>query len=205
MTPSKSGSGDWLLWCLSPALVATGVQMFQFRARIFKYSVVLVGSCAIVSLANILGTVAFGPLLGISPEVSLAATMRCVTIPMGLPTYARLCEADHAEGNLAVMALCAAVSGLLGFAFSAPLLSSVACSAPLVQPVARGIANGSAAHALGASAFVASEPEAFVWGMLAMAATGVASASWICACPPITELTVRMAHQGRSTAGSGKD
>ena len=26
-----AGSGDWLLWCLGPALVSTGVQMFQYR------------------------------------------------------------------------------------------------------------------------------------------------------------------------------
>ena len=109
-----------------------------------------------MSLGNILGTVAAGPALGVSPEVTLAATMRrgqkrevsvatahqetvpqgsvfwarsekgrsertcqvniasqvrnfvrCVTIPMALPTFSRLCEASGAENNVALVALCA--------------------------------------------------------------------------------------------------
>ncbi|CAK9055286.1 unnamed protein product [Durusdinium trenchii] len=166
------GSGDRLLWCLGPALVATGVQMFQYRARIVALSKVLFLSCAVVSLSNIVGTVVMGPLLGISPEVTLAATMRCVTIPMALPTYARLCEESGAENNVALVALCAGLSGFIGFGFSQRLLSSAACHAHL-DPVARGIATGAAAHALGAACLVAAEPEAFVWGMLAMAVSGV--------------------------------
>ena len=35
---------------------------------------------------------------------------RCVTIPMALPTYARLCEESGAENNVALVALCAGQS-----------------------------------------------------------------------------------------------
>ncbi|CAE7265598.1 PLGG1 [Symbiodinium natans] len=109
------GTGDMLLWCLGPALVSTGVQMFQYRARIASLSKVLFLTCGAVSLCNVLGTAAAGPLLGVSPDVTLAATMRCVTIPMALPTYARLCEVSGAENNVALVALCAGVSGFIGF------------------------------------------------------------------------------------------
>jgi len=153
------GSGDWLLWCLGPALVSTGVQMFQYRSRIVNLSSVLFISCTMVSLGNILGTVIVGPILGISPEVTLAATMRCVTIPMALPTYDRLCLCSGAENNVALVALCAGLSGFIGFGFSQRLLTSIICQAP-TDPVARGIATGAAAHALGAACLVASEPEA---------------------------------------------
>lgn len=71
------------------------------------FAPVLLGTCAVMSLANILGTVALAPLLGISPDMALAATMRCVTIPMALPTYAVLCEASGGENNVAFVALCA--------------------------------------------------------------------------------------------------
>ncbi|CAE7600287.1 PLGG1, partial [Symbiodinium necroappetens] len=96
------GTGDMLLWCLGPALVSTGVQMFQYRSRIAALSRVLFLTCGAVSLCNVLGTVIAGPLLGVSPEVTLSATMRCVTIPMALPTYARLCDASGAENNVAL-------------------------------------------------------------------------------------------------------
>lgn len=195
------GSGDWLLWCLGPALVSTGVQMFQYRSRILDLSRVLFVSCAVVSLSNILGTVVVGPLLGVSPDVTLAATMRCVTIPMALPTYDRLCQASGAENNVALVALCAGSSGFIGFGFSQRLLSSAICRVPS-DPVARGIATGAAAHALGAACLVATEPEAFVWGMLAMAVSGVASAAWICACPPIRDLSVSLAFRNQ-TDGDG--
>eukprot|EP00439_Symbiodinium_sp_Y106_P078091 s101_g16.t3 len=178
------GTGDMLLWCLGPALVSTGVQMFQYRSRIAALSRVLFLTCSAVSLCNILGTVVAGPLLGVSPEVTLAATMRCVTIPMALPTYARLCDASGAENNVALVALCAGVSGFIGFGFSQRFLSSAICGST-ADPVARGIATGAAAHALGAACLVATEPEAFVWGMLSMAVSGVASAAWICACQPL--------------------
>ncbi|CAJ1386488.1 unnamed protein product [Effrenium voratum] len=191
------GSGDMLLWCLGPALVATGVQMFQYRARIVALSRVLFVTCAVVSLGNILGTVAAGPALGVSPEVTLAATMRCVTIPMALPTFSRLCEASGAENNVALVALCAGVSGFIGFGFSQRLLSSAVCQAH-ANPVARGIATGAAAHALGAACLV-TEPEAFVWGMLAMAVSGVASSAWICACAPVRDLAVSLAYRNASS------
>ncbi|CAE7533533.1 PLGG1 [Symbiodinium sp. CCMP2592] len=153
-----SGTGDMLLWCLGPALVSTGVQMFQYRSRIAALSRVLFLTCGVVSLCNVLGTVVAGPLLGVSPEVTLAATMRCVTIPMALPTYARLCDASGAENNVALVALCAGVSGFIGFGFSQRFLSSALCGYT-ADPVARGIATGAAAHALGAACLVATEPE----------------------------------------------
>lgn len=191
------GTGDMLLWCLGPALVSTGVQMFQYRSRIAALSRVLFLTCGAVSLCNVLGTVIAGPLLGVSPEVTLAATMRCVTIPMALPTYARLCDASGAENNVALVALCAGVSGFIGFGFSQRFLSSAICGST-ADPVARGIATGAAAHALGAACLVATEPEAFVWGMLSMAVSGVASAAWICACQPLRELLVSLAYRNAS-------
>lgn len=196
ITSHKNGAGDWLLWFLSPALVATGVQMFLYRARIFRYGFMVAGCCTVVSLVNILGTVAVAPYLGVSPSTSIAATMRCVTIPMGLPTYSRLCSEEGVEGNVALVALCAGISGFLGFTCSKAILSSILCSTPVTQPVTRGIAAGAAAHVLGVAGFAATEQEAFIWGMLAMAASGISSASWICACPPVMDLTLKMAHRG---------
>merc|ERR1719203_1099180 len=68
---SSPKSGDLCLWCLGPALVATGVQMFQYRERIRVLGPALLGTCALVSLANILGTAVVAPMLGISPEATL--------------------------------------------------------------------------------------------------------------------------------------
>merc|ERR1712032_1341163 len=101
----------------------------------FKYGVMLVGCCAVAALVNILSTVAVAPYLGISSDVSIAATMRCVTIPIGLPTYERLCRADGREGNVSLMALCALMSSLFGFVLTKNVLSSFACSAPLADPI----------------------------------------------------------------------
>lgn len=195
--PSSRGSGDILLWCLGPALVATGVQMFQYRERIRAFGPALLGTCTLVSLFNIVGTVAAAPWLGCSQEVALASTMRCVTIPMALPAHDRLCEAAGTQSGVALVALCAGVSGFLGFGLSGAVLSSALCGAPAAAaPVARGIATGATAHALGSAAFAVSEPEAFVWGMLAMAASGVASAAWVCACPPVREAAIALASRG---------
>ena len=80
------------------------------------------------------------------------------------------------------------------FGFSQRLLSSALCGAGVTTPVARGIATGAAAHALGAACLVA-EPEAFVWGMLAMAASGVCSAAWVCGCGPLREMIVALAYR----------
>merc|ERR1719384_763196 len=98
--PASPKSGDVCLWCLGPALVATGVQMFQYRERIRVLGPALLGTCAFVSLVNILGTAAVAPMLGISPEATLAATVRCVTVPMAVPTYSRLCEDAKCEENV---------------------------------------------------------------------------------------------------------
>jgi len=197
--------GDVLLWFLGPALAATGVQIFQYRARIALYGPVLLGTCAVMSLANILAMACVGPMLNISPEALLASFVRCVTIPMAVPTYGTLCKTDNVEGNVALVALCAGVSGFLGFGLSKMVLSSALCAAPIANPVVRGIATGTSAHVLGAATFAATEPEAFVWGMLSMAAAGVCSSAWICACPPIRDLVIGLARRTQATDSVGRE
>lgn len=73
----ERGAGDILLWFLGPSLVATGVQIYQYRARVAAYFPVLLGTCGVVSLANILATGSLGCLLGISPDIILGSTVRC--------------------------------------------------------------------------------------------------------------------------------
>lgn len=194
--PDAPKSGDVCLWCLGPALVATGVQMFQYRERIRVLGPALLGTCAFVSLVNILGTAAIAPMLGISPEATLAATVRCVTVPMAVPTHARLCEEAGSAENVAFVALCAGVTGFLGFGFSRQLLSSTICGGlPLADAFSRGLATGAAAHVLGTASLAVLEPEAFAWGMLGMAASGVFSSAWICSCAPVRELAISLAHR----------
>eukprot|EP00927_Polykrikos_kofoidii_P033735 TRINITY_DN28565_c0_g1_i1.p1 TRINITY_DN28565_c0_g1~~TRINITY_DN28565_c0_g1_i1.p1 ORF type:complete len:640 (-),score=86.57 TRINITY_DN28565_c0_g1_i1:84-1904(-) len=188
------GVGDHLLSFLGPALAATGVQLFQYRARVVALGPLLLGTCLLASLANVVGTAGIGHLLGVTPELTLAATLRCVTVPIALPTYDVLCAADRGAGNVALVALVCAMTGILGFGFSRIVLSSALCDAPLAQPVVRGIATGASAHALGCATFAAAEPEAFAWGMLSMALSGVCSSALICACSPVRELVIGLAH-----------
>lgn len=195
--PFAGQAGDFLLWCLGPALVATGVQMFQFRSRIRALGAVLVGGCTLMSLFHILSAAAVAPHLGLSPEVALAGTIRCVTVPMALPIYARLCESADMQGNVALVALSAGISGIAGFACSKVVLGSALCRAPPGQTFVRGAATGTTGHALASAAFAGTESETFVWSMLAMATTGVASAAWVCSCPPVRDLVVSLSHGSR--------
>eukprot|EP00928_Gymnodinium_smaydae_P030889 TRINITY_DN22837_c0_g1_i1.p1 TRINITY_DN22837_c0_g1~~TRINITY_DN22837_c0_g1_i1.p1 ORF type:complete len:591 (-),score=93.47 TRINITY_DN22837_c0_g1_i1:29-1801(-) len=204
IAPDARGAGDYLLWFLSPALVATGVQMFQYRSRIRAYGLILFACCSLTSLANILGTAALAPTLGISPSTTLAATVRCVTVPMGLPCYSRLSETAGTDFNVGLMALCAGLSGFLGFGASGAVLARLGYQAS-AQPVVRGVAVGSSAHVLGSAAFAAREPEALAWGMLAMAFSGVLSAFWLCGCPPVTNLVVSLATRGDPAAKTASD
>eukprot|EP00932_Pfiesteria_piscicida_P002169 SRR837773.12107.p2 GENE.SRR837773.12107~~SRR837773.12107.p2 ORF type:complete len:146 (-),score=44.70 SRR837773.12107:70-456(-) len=115
---------------------------------------------------------------------------------MAVPTYGRLCEYSGTDNNVAYVALCAGVSGFLGFGFSRLVLASpLAGCVAVEQAIPRGVATGAAAHVLGAATFAAVEPEAFVWGMLGMAASGVMSSVWICSCPPVCDLVVRLAQR----------
>lgn len=198
---TQLGSGDLLLWFLGPALVATGVQMFQYRARIVAFAPVLLGTCATMSLANILSSAAIAPRLGVSPDMALASTMRCVTIPLALPSYSRLCETNGSDKHVAFVALCAGVTGFLGFGFSRMVLSGVLCGRiPVSDAFPRGVATGVAAHVLGVATFAALEPEALAWGMLGMAASGVFSSAWVCSCPPVRDLVIRLVNSNQ-----GKD
>lgn len=191
---SLLGSGDVLLWLAQVALVATGVQMFQYHARIVAFGGALLGTCAVVSLVNILATAAVAPLVGISPEITFAAMMRCITVPIALPIYDRICERSGTDGNQALVGVCCLISGFLGFGFSKQILSSGLCRAHLSQPVTRGMATGSSAHALGAATYAATETEAFVWAMLAMATSSVLSAAWICLCPNVLDSAIVLAN-----------
>jgi len=196
IAPDGKGAGDRLLWFLGPALVATGVQIFQYRERIQKYGTILLAASAASSLANILSTVAVAPLMGISTSTSLAATVRCVTVPMGLPCYEQLCHAEGIDFNIGLLALCAGISGFLGFAVGKSLLAKMGHSVD--QALVRGIAIGSSSHVLGSATLAGAETEAFAWGMLATAVSGVCSAFWLCGCPPVMHLTVQLANRGAS-------
>merc|ERR1711948_150969 len=129
-----------------------------------------------------------------------------VTVPMALPTYARLCEASCSEGNVAFVALCAGVSGFAGFGLSRWVLSGPLCGRiSISEAFPRGVATGVAAHVLGAATFAAVEPEAFAWGMLGMAAAGVFSSAWICSCPPVRDTVLALASSGRQTVAKLDD
>mmetsp|Transcript_60189 Transcript_60189/g.135453 ORF Transcript_60189/g.135453 Transcript_60189/m.135453 type:complete len:557 (+) Transcript_60189:20-1690(+) len=203
IAPDGKGAGDRLLWFLGPALVATGVQIFQYRQRIQQYGAILMASCAASSLVNILSTAALAPAMGVSLSATLAGTVRCVTVPMGLPCYEQLCSAQGLDFNIGLLALCAGISGFLGFAVGKSLLTRMGYS--LDQAIVRGIAIGSSSHVLGSATLAGAETEAFAWGMLATAVSGVCSAFWLCGCPPVMQLTTTLASRCTLSSKEGED
>ena len=163
-----TGAGDILLFLLGPAVVSLAVSIFD-RRKLVRDNAAAVGTAVGVATLGGVGWTALAVrLCGIGiPAVRLSLLSRNITSPLAMAMASML----GADVSLAVSMV--VITGLIGANFGASILTA----AGIKDPVARGLAMGSAAHGLGTAALAQSEPDAFSFSAIAMAL--VASAATV--------------------------
>ena len=134
-----SGVGDVTFSFAAPVIVGLGFRLFEQRALLWRHLGPLLGG----SLANCVLSVAYTllacHLVQVPADVGKSLVARFITIPMAVP----LTEALGGSVALASLAVC--IQGIFAAAFGQQLLDLIGVSGRL----ARGLAIGGSAHALG--------------------------------------------------------
>jgi putative effector of murein hydrolase/putative effector of murein hydrolase LrgA (UPF0299 family) len=182
LCPVHLGAGDILLFMLGPAVVALACQMYD-RKQLMKENTKEVGTAiAVSSLGGLFGTATMVRLLSIvNPTLRLCLLSRNITSPLAMAIAGIL----GADVSLAVSMV--VITGLIGANFGASILSK----AGIVDPVARGMGIGAAAHGLGTAAF-AGEKDAFPFAAIGMALTASACTVLV-SVPAVKALVLKIA------------
>mmetsp|Transcript_9690 Transcript_9690/g.34373 ORF Transcript_9690/g.34373 Transcript_9690/m.34373 type:complete len:509 (-) Transcript_9690:91-1617(-) len=165
------GAGDLLMGFLGSVVWSFGFRVYAQRDLIRENARLVFGTIGISPLISLFGTVTFGRLLGLRPDLVLAAAPRSVTVALALPIAQRL----GAEALAPVTAACVVVTGLIGANFAQAILTKMGVRP---DPI-RGLATASSAHGLGTAALAATEPEAMPFCALAYALIAVASTGYV--------------------------
>jgi len=147
-----------ITWLLGPATAALALPFFRRRAFLAAHPwtalLTVVAGCA-STVAVVWG---LGALLGLSPALRWAATLKSVTLPVALGL------AEVVRTQPGVTTLCVFASGLLGSAVGPALLSW----ARVHSPMARGLALGTLSHVLGTARALEEDPLSGAAGVVAL-------------------------------------
>ncbi|WP_461534630.1 LrgB family protein [Spongorhabdus nitratireducens] len=159
--------GDWLIRPLGIAVVALGVPLYEQMKEIRRE---LPGVILIVGLSCCLAltvTVLLALAVGADEQVAISLAPKSVTTPIAVMI------AEHMEGGIpALTAIAVIITGLTGAIVGVPLLSLM----KITSPKARGIAMGTACHAIGTARIVQDSLQQGAYSALALVLSASLSA-----------------------------
>ena len=134
--------GEYIDFCLKPAVVALGLPLYRQLSIIKKQLLPLLISELAGCVAGIISVVVVAKLLGASHEVIMSLAPKAVTTPIAM-------EISEAVGGIpsltAAVVVCTGIfGGISGF--------RIAKLSRIKSPIAEGLSIGTAAHAVGTSA-----------------------------------------------------
>lgn len=154
---------QWLVWMLGPATVAFAVPVWQQRALVRQYWMVLLVAMVAGSIAAVASSWALATLVGLDRILLLSLLPRSISTPFAMEVAADL------GGIPGLTAVFVVITGLFGALAGDLMLGRIGARSAL----ARGAAYGVAAHAIGtARALQEGEREGAIAG-LSMVLTGV--------------------------------
>ncbi len=158
--------GNWLSNLLGIAVVALGVPLYQQMRDIHRELPGVILVVFISSLFALVSTVILAVLAGADGQVAISLAPKSVTTPIAVMIV------DSLNGVPSLTAIAVILTGLMGAIFGLPLLSLL----KITDPKARGIAMGTACHALGTARMVQSSLKEGAYSALALVLSASISA-----------------------------
>ncbi|MDR2488025.1 MAG: LrgB family protein [Desulfovibrio sp.] len=157
---------DIIFLMLGPATVGLALPLYRYRAVLKRRAAVLIGSVAVGSLLTMLSATLISKIGGLPREVVISIMPKGVSVPFTL-------EISQMYGGVPALAAAFVVAtGTLGAVIGGWQMTF--CG--IIDPVARGLAHGTAAHAQGtATALIEGEQQGAMAG-LAMILAGILTA-----------------------------
>ncbi len=158
--------GNWLSNLLGIAVVSLGVPLYQQMRDIHQELPGVILVVFISSLFALVSTVILAVLAGADGQVAISLAPKSVTTPIAVMIV------DSLNGVPSLTAIAVILTGLMGAIFGLPLLSLL----KITDPKARGIAMGTACHALGTARMVQSSLKEGAYSALALVLSASISA-----------------------------
>ena len=159
------GPGSALMRMLAVVVLCDGQRVFLQRRIVRHHWLEIVGTIVASSLFSIFFTAFIAAKVGLAPLLAKSLVPRSITVALALPMTEAL------GGSASVTAALVCVTGLVGAALGQQLLDMM----NVKDEISRGVAMGSSAHGLGASAIAASEPQALPFSAVTIAIMGTVS------------------------------
>ncbi len=162
-----TAGGNYVEFWLKPAVVALGVPLYRQLSTIRKQLLPIIAAELAGCVAGIISVVLIAQALGASREVVLSLAAKSVTTPIAM-------EVTAAVGGIppltAAVVVCVGIfGGMTGF--------RVMKMTRVKSPMARGLAMGTAAHALGTSAAIDTGGQRYgAWASLGLTLNGLFTA-----------------------------
>lgn len=182
---SDCGAGDHLLNLLGPSVISFAVAMYSRKALLKENLAVVLTSMLISAGGGLFGTAAF--VRAINLGGSNGALVRLSVLARNITTALGIAVTQILNGNLAIAASVIVLTGIFAATFGRSILDSFGVK----DPVARGLAIGSAGQGLGVAS-MSVEPDAFPFAAMSMVLTAV-GATILVSIPPIKDAIVSLA------------
>jgi predicted murein hydrolase (TIGR00659 family) len=155
-----------LAWMLGPATVAMAVPLYRQRARIRARARAVFASVAAGALTSVVSVLVAGRLLHLNRPLLVSLAPKSATNPIAIPVSERL------GGLGSLTAAIVVLTGIFGMIIGPRLLSA----ARIKDPLARGLAMGTGAHAAGTARSLSIGPVEGATSGIAMILAGLLTA-----------------------------
>lgn len=133
--------GDYISFFLGPVTVVLAVPLYKQIQNLKKYWVSILTGICVGSLTSIFCVIATSKIFGLSETLMLSLLPKSITIPMGSVV------SEQIGGIPSVTIIAITITGITG-----AVTSPIVCKFFRIKnPVAQGVATGTASHALGTS------------------------------------------------------
>ena len=133
--------GQWISSFLGPSVVALAYPLYKQRHFIKNHLFLILGGVLTGSLSGMVSVVLLAKILGINHSLTLSIIPKSLTTPVAIEV------AKELGGNASMAIVGVMIAGIFG-AIAAPTIFKLL---RVHSPIGRGIALGSASHAIGTS------------------------------------------------------
>jgi predicted murein hydrolase (TIGR00659 family) len=154
---------QFIHFLLGPATVALAVPMFRHFDKLRAAALPILVGIVSGSLAGLVLIAALGRVLAADPPLVASLATKSVTAPVAMAI------ADHTGAIPSLAAIIAVLAGMTGAAFGPALLNWLG----ITEPMARGLAMGTASHGQGTARILQENEEAGAVSAVAMGLTAL--------------------------------
>ncbi len=161
--------GDYIMKMLGPITVVLAVPLYQHHAKLKKHAFAILFGIILGSLSALVSVYIFGLIVGLDMTLIKSLLPRSVTTPIGIAS------SEMIDGLVGLTVLSIVITGTFG----AIIADWVYKVFNITDPIAKGVALGTSAHAIGTGrAFEYGSLEGAMSG-LSIAIAGVSTILWL--------------------------